>query len=182
MLTPARRVMAARPFGVILSVMTIVVAVDPGGRETGVVARSGRDLLAHRVIVRQTDGQLPDGEYLAGVVAYVRQIVTWAKSKDTAVDVAVETIVRPNAFHEGKRQNVSPMSLVGTAAVYGAVLAAYPTAHTVRPAKAGRRDPWTYPDEIRAPGKGGDSRRHVRSAWDIAGEIVALTAQLELLA
>jgi len=146
-----------------------VVGVDPGANETGVVARRGGELLAAEIVSR---GRAPDGQYLALVLACVGAMVQLC---DAAV-VAVEGLVHPRAYRGGDLQMVNVSGLLGTAAVYGAVLARWPSAVVVAPAGHGSSPLAAYPQALlgRNERRGTGRRRHARSAWDIAGAAARL--------
>jgi hypothetical protein len=100
------------------------------------------------------------------------------------VTVAVEDVNSPKLFINGKRQMISPESLIGTAAVMGGLVSWAATEGfpclLVAPGGngSGRRE--SYPAELwgAREGPAGTGRLgHVRSAWDIA-----LAAQTMLLA
>lgn len=140
--------------------MTAVVGIDPGAADTGIVVRSGDNPLAAEIVSRVAGSD--DSSYIAEVLAAVAEVV----DRYHAV-VAVEGVVHPNPHV--RITNIS--GLLGTAAVYGAVLARWPSAIVVPPKGNGKAPLSTYPEALRGPRErvGEGWRRHARSAWDVAG-------------
>ena len=144
------------------------IGVDPGARYTGVVVRRGNDLLDHRTYTRVSTGELPDRAYLRRIVLDLMDLVELH-----GAGVAVEGVQKPSPFM-GKTGNVSfsnVTGILGTAAVWGAVVAVLP-AQIVPPGKNGSAPMRAYPVELRPTsgrGAGKDKLRHERSAWDVAG-------------
>lgn len=149
-----------------------IVACDPGCRESGVVARSGRDLLGASLVMSAAEaGALPDARYVAEVLAAIAEYRERGGLEAPAI-VAVEAVTKPNTHHDGQLRFITPIALIGTAIVYGAILGVYPDAVVVQPGGHGQAPMVSYPEILRptsGQGKGYDKRRHVRSAWDIAG-------------
>lgn len=152
-----------------------IVAIDPGGAETGVVVRDRDQCLWFTVVTR--DG-MPMADYLAEVVRVVGDPVADLASTDGEYPlVAVEGLVEPNA-HMGV---TSVRGLLDTAKVLGAVLAHWPEAIEVRPGGHGSGSIATYPACLRptrGQGRGHDRLRHCRSAFDVAHAAVQ-TLRLE---
>lgn len=147
----------------------VVVGVDPGNRETAVVARDGRDLLAFATLVRKDVGGLPGAAYLNAVADLV---ATTLASVGPDVMVAVEGVVQPSGFAKGKASSISWLGLLGTAMVLGAVLTVYPAAVVVAPGGNGSAPLIAYPEALRptrGSGRGFDNLQHTRSAYDVAG-------------
>lgn len=162
--------------------MTVVVGVDPGSRTTAVVAVElpSRDPL-EMVLVRN-EGELlpmPPG-YLADVVAQVRGVV----DRHGGGVVRVEGVNRPS-WHVGGRGGGSasnPTGLLGTAMVFGAVVAAVEAwdgveVEVIAPSRNGSRPLGVYPEVLVGPGErrgvwqtrtGTGKLRHARSAYDVA--------------
>lgn len=155
----------------------VVVGIDPGGRETAVVALVPGGVV--RTAAIRNPGELlplPAG-YIADVLATVADV---AGNADPLV-VRVEDVTRPS-WHVAKDAKhgaaTNPTGLLATAQVLGAIRAAYPQAQLVAPRRNGSRPLGTYPDalvsqgERRKPGWqtriGSGKMRHLRSAWDIA--------------
>lgn len=140
-----------------------VVACDPGGRETGLVAVDAGQVLAFEVLVREGDGDLPDKGYLDRVAERYREYIDLCPERPLR---AVEGLVKPTP----QMGYTSVMALVGTGMVFGVVLARF-GAVVVRPGGHGKHDLRAYPPELqptRGQGKGTDVLRHARSAYDIA--------------
>lgn len=131
--------------------------------------RRGDVLLEHLTLTRVGTENLPGQEYLRTVALTLVRLVE-AHSTDA---VAVEGVQKPSPFM-GKSGNVSFTNvngLLGTAMVFGAVLALLP-ALVVPPGGNGSDPMIAYPLPLRATrgkGAGGDKLRHERSAWDVAG-------------
>lgn len=140
-----------------------VIAVDPGGRNTGIVARNGDNLLAARVLVRKGEDSLPTADYLHEVNSEVSdQLIDLEDTFE--IVIAIEGLKHPNP-HLGL---ANVMGLIGTAMVFGAVLQEFPEAHVVPPGKNGKLPDRAYPEEIRKGVRIGGPSEHARSAWDVA--------------
>lgn len=159
----------------------IVLAFDPGGRNTGVVLRD-RDTLAGWTLVRRTgDGkQIRDGHYLRGIIhealALLRAYDLDPADRDAYIVGVEEVAWWPQNTRKGPPRD--ERGLYATAAVYGALLARWPDAVIVDSGRGvAQLHPSVYPTEIRAPGKGADRLVHCRAAWDhsYAAETVHLT-------
>lgn len=147
------------------------VGIDPGGRETGIVARHKGDLLYHSVIRRASEGPWPDSGYLAELVDGIDEAAQAALTMCGIVTIAVEGVTEPSPFIDGKKQFTNVAGLVATGVALGAVLIAFPASVVCPPGGHGSHPPAMYPPDIRpAPnGRGHDRNRHARSAWDVAG-------------
>jgi hypothetical protein len=139
--------------------MTATVGIDPGGAHTGVVVRSGADLLAGCVLSRSA---CDESRYIAEVL----DVIT-GYAEQFGADVAIEGIVHPNPHV----RIVNVAGLLDTACVYGAVLGHWPAATIVDPGGNGSAPLSCYPFDLRGAGeqRGTGWRRHLRSAWDVAG-------------
>lgn len=152
-----------------------VIGVDPGGSSTGVVTRAGDQLLAWAVVRRQKNEE--DAAFLSRVLDEVDDQVV---AHDVPT-IAVERVSAPGGFARGAatghRTPIALKGLVGTAAVYGAVLGVYRHAYVVAVGGHGANDRAAYPAELwsdREP-LGTGYLRHARSAFDIAGAVVFLS-------
>jgi hypothetical protein len=155
--------------------MTAVLGVDPGGRATGIVCCFGPDLAHHEVCTR-TEGD-PIDAWIADMVADVRRAALGMSGLDC---IAVEGVVRPGVWHNGRRQMIDPVSLFDTAAVMGAVIG---FAHVygyqvtvVRPRGNGAAPREAYPAVlwgVREGPAGTGKLRHCRSAYDVAQAAIA---------
>lgn len=143
--------------------MTAVVGVDPGGRQTGVVARDESGFVWAATITRDDAGSTPGVDYFGEVVAAVTDA---AGRLSGTVLVAVEGVVHPN----GHVRMMNVTGLLGTAMVLGALMQEFPAAVVVPPGGHGAGPLDAYPAVLRGPRelKGKGRFRHVRSAWDIA--------------
>jgi hypothetical protein len=151
-------------------VSRLIVGVDPGSRNTGVVVRQGIVLVDFETVIRVGSEDLP----LAGYLQEVLRVVLGFWQKYVAELVAIEAVVAPSPF-QGRESGPGFSNLdgiLGTAMVVGAVEGFFPHAIRVQPARMGQAPLSTYPDALRpraGKGKGKDKLRHVRSAWDVAG-------------
>lgn len=161
----------------------IVVGVDPGGADTGIVIRRG-DLLVWRATTHRRDQPLK--AYLAAVVRDLADSIVGAREFVSDAGgwlLAVEDVVEPKP--QIRITNVR--GLLDTAIVLGAVLDSVLVLTVacglgatideempsviVRPGRHGQGPLAAYPEELRPTrgrGMGKDKLRHMRSAWDIA--------------
>lgn len=158
----------------------VVVGVDPGGRQTGIVVRYGDTCLAADLLTRDGPETFPKADYLAEVIDAIGGLVVYASQEAPDAGwprVAVEGVVHPS----GHVRMINAAGLLGTACVLGAVLAHYPAALVVPPASHGAGPRSAYPAALWPPTekRGTGRRRHLRSAWDIA-EAGAFLARLEV--
>lgn len=148
----------------------IVLGIDPGGRNTGIVLRSDETLLGWALEVRQGRGRMPDGPYLRQVVGRCRRLLLDAgldpSERETYI-VGIEAVAYWPEHDPTKRRD--QRGLYGTAMVIGALLVRWPDATVVASGRgvAGLH-PQSYPAPIRPPvnGEGKDRLVHVRAAWD----------------
>lgn len=152
-----------------------ILGVDPGGAATGLVVRCGATLVSHTTVRRDPDRAI--GAYLEEVLAAVENMSVG----DRFELIAVEAVVAPGGFANGRRSPISLPGLIGTAIVAGGVAAlgwSCPMRMVwVPPGHNGQGALVAYPAELcptRGQGKGADGLRHERSAWDVAG-VAALT-------
>jgi hypothetical protein len=161
----------------------MILAIDPGGRNTGVVLRrTPDDLVGWTLIVRQGSARLPDGPYvrrvLGGCLTLLRDADVDPSDRDAYV-VGVEGIAYwPERDPKVRRDQ---RGLYGTAMVLGGILARWPDAIVVDSGRGvANLHPQAYPPPIRPPvnGKGMDRLKDVRAAWDHAhaAETAAKTA------
>lgn len=167
----------------------IVLGIDPGSRNTGLVVRERETLLAWSLEVRQDNGRLPDGRYVRAVLGRCTTLLELAEldPRDRAsYVVGVEGLADwPEKRGSAVRRNQT--HLYGTAIVVGAVLARWASAYVVDSGRGvANYHPQSYPDAIRPPvnGAGKDRLSHVRAAWDHshATETLALRADRESFA
>lgn len=160
----------------------VVLGVDPGGRQTGLVVRYGSACLAADLVTRDGPETFPGADYLAEVVEAIGGLLVYASQDLPELAgagwplVAVEGVVHPN----GHVRMINAAGLLGTATVLGAVLAHFPAALVVPPAGNGAGPRSAYPAALWPPTekRGAGRCRHLRSAWDIA-EAGAFLARLE---
>lgn len=146
----------------------IVLGIDPGGASTGMVVRSGAELLWWRIVDSPSGaGGLPTVTYLHEVLGAARE----ALDAHPGARVHVEAVTPPRGFYNGKHHTIAPGALIGVSAVAGLLLGALPDPVLIPPGRNGSRPLATYPQELvgarEVSGRG--RLRHARSAWDIAG-------------
>lgn len=171
--------------------MTAWIGIDPGGRDTGVVAldRTRVDvprLITGVVVTREVDEDTVDQtrgveigpRYLAQVLDAVDGAI--AAVECVRVRLAVETVVPPNPHvtRRDGRSLTNPKDAIAAAIVLGAVLARWPVAVRVPPSRNGAALLATYPPEfvtagerrlgLNRPAQHNARVCHLRSAWDVA--------------
>ena len=147
----------------------IILGVDPGSRNTGLVVRDGETLLAWALEVRQDNGRLPDGRYVRAVLARCSTLLTDAGLDPRDRDGYVVGVEGLADWPERGPTRRNQTHLYGTAIVLGAILARWSQAIVVDSGRGvANYHPQSYPDAIRPPinGKGKDRLNHVRAAWD----------------
>ncbi len=139
-----------------------ILAVDPGARGTGIVVRRGDQHFAHALIERVGRDALPDAAYLRQVNEAIRRLHGYEPDL-----VAVEDLHEPNPHV----RMTDVLGALGAAMVLGAILDRWPRAVRVPPGRHGSGPLLAYPVELRGlrERKGTGARRHLRSAWDVAG-------------
>ena len=145
----------------------IVLAIDPGGVETGVILRDGATLVAHDLVARKV------GEPQAAYVTAVIETVEARRHRLYPDVIAVEGVKRPNPHVRLS----NPQGIIDTAVIFGAILGQWPTAVVVPPGEHGRGPLQAYPPALRPArghGKGADALRHCRAAWDIASAAITM--------
>ena len=147
-------------------------------RETGVVLRCGDEVLFAEIVedAMTQDPELQGEVWRTRIVGSIRRagaIVQeqrpdhlWPRDLREPVPIAVEDVVAPNP-HMGLT-NVS--ALIETARLVGYLQAVYPVV-LVPPGGHGKAPLQTYPAALVGPREtaGTGRRRHLRSAWDVAG-------------
>lgn len=144
--------------------MSVVVGIDPGGRQTGIVLLNDRRIEGATVIEKPPGGGL--AEYVADVVAEVRGLV----DRHASPTIGVEDLSHPHSHINGKPRVISVDGVIGAAVVLGAILGNWPEAVLVPPGHNGDGPLRSYPKELvgerEVAGRG--YRRHCRSAYDVA--------------
>jgi hypothetical protein len=146
----------------------VVLAIDPGARGTGIVVRQRDQLVGSRLVERTGPEVLPGATYLHQVNAVISQLLVHAPGV-----LAVENLHAPNP-HLGMT-NVG--GALGAAMVLGAILDRWGVdVLLVPPGGHGSGPLGAYPAALRGPRerKGTGARRHLRSAWDVAGAAVVM--------
>ena len=162
--------------------MTVVVGVDPGAVDTGIVviddtARRIPDMLLAYYTVNRGDKVVDalgdivvNRRYLMDVNASILDAIR----RHNAEAVAYEGLKKPGGFKHGKKDLINPASIVAIGYVVGAITSrSWPVdLIKVAPGGNGSNLAWNlYPEPIRmasAHAKGADKHRHERSAFDVA--------------
>lgn len=157
----------------------LILGCDPGGKFCGLALVRGDELVAWDLVER-TEGQSIAGwigECYSGALMLVSEhghVGEWI-AELPSITVAVEDVNSPKLYINGKRQMISPESLIGTAAVMGGLVSWAATEGfpclLVAPGGNGAGPFSAYPEELRptrGKGRGYDKMNHCRSAWDIA--------------
>lgn len=151
----------------------VIVAVDPGGRYSGVVVRQGDALHAHTIVER--DGDEAIASYVYRVVGAIGELIVELPG---AYNVIACEDIKPMPHLRS-----SPMGAFITCKVIGAIMLEWGDVLMVPPgARHGLRPLLDYPADLVGPHEvvGGGKLQHCRSAWDVAGS--AASIQLELAA
>lgn len=146
----------------------VVVGVDPGGRNTGVVARRADQLLWAALERRQDSGPLPGQDYLADVIRTVeRALEVGAELTTGDVILCAEEVSAPNP-HLGLTNTTG---VIGTAITLGGLMAYFEEVLLVPTGAHGSGPKEAYPPGLWGVREktGGGRFRHCRSAWDVAG-------------
>lgn len=152
--------------------MIPAIGVDPGGSETGIVARAGDTLLAHWLI-RKASSSDYRREMLGALDAAVQHVT---RRTDVLPPVlGIESVQAPNP-HATKGKPINVTGLLRTGEVIGWLQQAHATRYLrlqlimVKPGQHGGAPLYAYPGELIGPRErnGAGQLRHVRSAWDIA--------------
>lgn len=170
--------------------MIVVLACDPGGRDTGIVARSGDDVVDHAIIHSTAPPKVAPGiGYAHDVVDALVAIEAHITGLGHTVHMGVEGLVAPSGYARGAARGdktpVQPTGLMGTAMVFGAVATAFRgRIWIVRPGGHGSQMLRYYPAALVGPRErgltGGGQLRHCRSAWDIADQVFRVMRHPEL--
>ena len=149
----------------------LVLGVDPGQTSCGLVVRDGATLITHATVIRNKSWDR--GEWVDHCLTEALDLLPESGGPHLT---AIEDVNTPNAYHEGRKQIISPVSAIETALLAGAFLAWrwYDDGPTVLvPPNRNGQGPLTgYPEPLRptrGKGAGADNLRHCRSAWDVAG-------------
>lgn len=154
--------------------MSAIVGIDPGGRDTGIVAINSRDeVLTHRVLHRETDDVIPDAGYVRQVLHETIGVANWLLLDTDEVLVAVEGVTAPNPQLRRRDGNslTNPAGIIGAAMVLGGLVGYWTKAIVIPPGRNGSHVLDGYPLELRptrGKGRGQDRLRHARSAFDVA--------------
>lgn len=180
--------------------MTVWLGFDPGGRETGIVLRSGDDLLGWHVVTRHDDRTVPAGDYTNAIARAAAKLLSDAglHTRSDGLAVASEDVrYWPDqskghpcgtcrGFHQPQRQR-NMTGVLGAAVVHGSIVARWPDAIVVPPGTSGqtghgRLGDLAYPEPIRARSSAGqDKARHARSAWDVTHHAESLAKREALV-
>lgn len=156
----------------------LVVGIDPGARTTGIIARTGVELVVAELVVND-DAPLLSAGYLREVLTVLDSLQVRARQRKAELFVAVEDVTEPSPH----LRIISLRGLLGTAQVLGAVRGWADDSCeilVVRPGGHGSAPMRTYPAAlVGAREKSGTGKlRHVRSAWDVASAAMAASPLL----
>lgn len=158
----------------------LVVAVDPGGRHTGVVLRSGDALHYWALLTRDTDFDWYLGEVVDTVTKAKDRARTLALQDGALFDLSPVLAVEDLNDPTPQMGLTSLRGLIDTAQVIGAIAGQWPIIR-VPPGRHGSHPLNAYPTPLvgarERSGKG--TSRHVRAAWDIAHTAVYVAAASE---
>lgn len=159
----------------------ITIGIDPGARYTAVLVRSGDTVLLSSTYVRPLDmGAVTWAVTVAGYIA------TDVLPLYPDAPVGVEGISDPTGFKGGKTASINPKSIIRTGIVLGAIAEAFKSRGivVVAPKKNGAGPEEDYPSVLNGrrpsdlPGVSvAGTRRHEKSAYDIAGEVILLISE-----
>lgn len=161
--------------------MIVVIAADPGGRDTGIVARAG-DVVVDHAIVHSTapPKAMAPIDYAHDVVDTLLALEAHVAGLGHTVHMGVEGLVatstRRGSEWGDKPAQINATGLMGTAMVYGSVATAFRgRIWIVRPGGHGLQLLMAYPTALVGPREKTQRSqgilRHCRAAWDIAGEV-----------
>jgi hypothetical protein len=175
----------------------LILGIDPGGRHMGVVLQTADNLLSH-LVVEVAKGKEPlTRRHLRDAVAAAESLVLdLVGGEARQLVVAVESVVQPGGFRNGRRDPINMHHLIGTATLYGALLQhTWPgdaVVVSVPPNHHGSGALASYPaalvtDAERRKGlnrPAGQSAliRHARSAWDVSKRAPAFVRAARLAA
>jgi hypothetical protein len=166
----------------------VVVGVDPGSRDTGIIVRWS-DIVVDHLIVHRVADEAPDHGigpiYLRSIQDGVRAMWSVAirydagkGSRPDLVVTAIEAVNVPKGFAGGKKRFVAPKDSIALGIAFGAALTAVEGAVVVPVGGNGYGVLSSYPDALisAAERRHGVNReapqnsnlRHLRSAWDVA--------------
>lgn len=158
-----------------------VLGIDPGERNTAAVVREGDRVLFAATYVREDE--TPPFSWGLQCVHHIRDEVLGAYPDIEAI--GLEGIQAPRGYSKGKLAPINPKPLIFMAIAAGSLADNLSRTHrlVIVPAKkngAGPDD--AYPSVLTGrrpkelPGHSAGSRRHEKSAYDIAGEVPLLIA------
>jgi hypothetical protein len=155
----------------------ITIGIDPGARYTAVSVRSGDKVLLSSTYVRPLD--MEPVTWAIHVTGLISEAVLdrWPDAP-----VGVEGVSDPTGFKGGKAAPMNPAHIIRTATVLGSLAQAYKNRRIVivPPKKNGAGLDEDYPAELtgRRPATlegqniNAGTRRHEKSAFDVAGEVM----------
>lgn len=146
-----------------------VVGIDPGARFVGIVTVDRGELVSVAILDRR---RVCPTEPLEGWARFVLNAVTaeLVLLDDPETVVAVEGVKAPNPHVRRRDGNAltNPTGIIETAAVFGAIVGAFPRAVVVEPGGNGAEVDLAYPSSIRSGARLGGPSDHVRAAYDVA--------------
>lgn len=157
----------------------IVVGVDPGGRDTGIVVINTSARSIPGMLLRHFTVTNPAKDLLDTSPAYLMDVnasILMAIRETDAEAVGMEGLRAPSSHIRGEKSFVRPRDVMAVALVVGSILGrSWPVGLVkIAPGGNGKTLPRTqYPEAIRMAegGRGSDKRRHERSAFDVARQV-----------
>lgn len=149
-----------------------VMGIDPGARYTGIIVRDNDEPIYSGIFVRPADMTSTNWALESVRLA----IEVYEEYQPT--HIALEGISDPKGFYKGQQAAINPKDIIRTGVVLGALVATWPEAIIVDPGGNGDRHESFYPDALngRRPktlagsNKGANTRKHEKSAYDVAGK------------
>lgn len=151
---------------------TRLLGIDPGARYTGVVVRDMDIPVYSGIFVRPIEMSATD--WALACIDHAKKVYDDYKPQH----VAIEGISDPKGFYKGKQAAINPKDIIRTGIVVGSLVATWPQAIIVEPGGNGDRDESYYPDclngrrpkDLAGSNKGSGTRKHEKSAYDVAGK------------
>lgn len=160
-----------------------MMGIDPGAQYTGIVVRDNDIPLYSGIFVRPEG--MEDVPWALECVRLCEQV--HAEYKPTYV--SIEKVVEPKGFHKGNQAPINPKHIIKTAIVLGALALHWPDAILIDPGGNGDLDNTFYPDVLNGSrpktlagsNKGANTRKHEKSAYDVAGKAMVKMKMIEEL-
>lgn len=138
----------------------LVIGVDPGGQETGIVLRDGNEVITGILLRRLRSDSLTD--YLA---EHVRCLKDLRSTYGDDIAIVCETITVPSPHV----RVIAVQGLLDTQFLIGGLCVAFPGLILVEPSGHGSQPLFSYPSSLVGPRErvGAGRFRHLRSAFDV---------------